>query len=468
MIGPKNLLVVDEVLDAENDYYFQKTSRYNVNLNYRYEGTKDRVFNIDADYGLFKKNNSNLQSNIYSDGRNNRLSENLYRSFTGIDINLKALKFDYSARLWSGTFEGGAKVSHIRSDNNARFFHVLKMQDSLDDRRTNLFGFQEQITSGYLSYKKGWGKWVLQGGLRLENSSSEGLLLFKESGKDSLKKTPVDYTNLFPSFSISYKASDAQNISLAYSRRIDRPAYQDLNPFIYLLDELSFWQGNPYLQPQLTHRATLQYVFKSSTIVGINFAHTEQYSTRITDTLEAIKIVMIPRNLGVQKNLSVSLTQNYAPAKWWDITLNGNIYQIHNRIQFDKFRNLELKQLASRLNLQQRFKMPYQFTGELTAFYTTRRLSGANEISRSISQVDIGIQKVFLNNKAIVRFVFNDVYRGNKARSVQQFDGFYMSNYGYYESRQVRLNFTYKFSDTNVKGPRNRTSALENENGRIK
>jgi hypothetical protein len=177
---------------------------------------------------------------------------------------------------------------------------------------------------------------------------------------------------------------------------------------------------------------------------------------------------MIPRNLGVQKNLSVSLTQNYAPAKWWDITLNGNIYQIHNRIQFDKFRNLELKQLASRLNLQQRFKMPYQFTGELTAFYTTRRLSGANEISRSISQVDIGIQKVFLNNKAIVRFVFNDVYRGNKARSVQQFDGFYMSNYGYYESRQVRLNFTYKFSDTNVKGPRNRTSALENENGRIK
>ncbi len=82
--------------------------------------------------------------------------------------------------------------------------------------------------------------------------------------------------------------------------------------------------------------------------------------------------------------------------------------------------------------------------------------------------MDIGIQRGFLKNKATLRLVVNDVYKGNKTRSVQQFQGFYMSSYGYYESRQVKLNFTYKFSDSNVKGPRARTSALENENGRIK
>lgn len=462
-----NSTEIEQNLYAENDYYFQETKRYNVNLNYKFENAGGRIFNIDADYGYFIKDNSNLQSNLYTKG-STVLDQNLYRTLNGIDILLKGLKFDYTTPLWKGTFEAGAKYSMISSDNASDFFHVLVSKDSLDERRSNTFQFDEQISAAYLNYKKAVGKWTMQAGLRMESSSSEGTLLFKVNNKDSLTKNDRNQTKFFPSVSLSVKPWKDQSLSLSYSRRIDRPAYQDLNPFVYLLDELSFWQGNPFLQPQLSHRASLQYAYKNSTVIGINFSYTDQFSTRITDTIESSKIVFIPRNLGVQKNIALSVTQNFAPAKWWDATFNGVIYQNSNDIFFDQYRNLELKQLAGRISLQQRFKLPYSLTGEVSSYFNTKRLVGANEIVRATSQVDIALQKSVLKKKGILRLAVNDIYKGTKATSEQSFAGFYLRNYNYYETRMIRLNFTYKFAESSSKGPRNRSSSLESESSRIR
>jgi hypothetical protein len=105
---------------------------------------------------------------------------------------------------------------------------------------------------------------------------------------------------------------------------------------------------------------------------------------------------------------------------------------------------------------------------EVSGYLNTRRLTNANEISRAISSVDIGLQKTFMKGKAIFRIAVTDIYKGNQFRSVQDYEGFYLNNYGYHESRLLKINFTYKFAESTVKGPRNRNSALENENSRIK
>lgn len=466
-IGVPSSTIVQQVLDAENDYYFQQTDRYNVNLNYKYENAAGSIINVDADYGFFKKGNANRQSNIYSNNQS-VLSSNLYRTINDMGINLNALKFDYTTNLWKGIFETGAKISSVIADNDSKFYHAKTNYDSLDERRSNTFGFNEQITSGYLNYKKTIGIWSLQAGLRLENSSSVGALYFKSIGIDSTEQIHRNRTNIFPFVSIAAKPTESHSFSLAYSRRIDRPAYQDLNPFVYLLDELSFWKGNPFLQPQLTHQVSLQYAYKSSTIIGLTFSHTDQYSARITDTLEITKIVMVQRNLGVQNNISVSVTQNVSPAKWWNVTFNGTLYQLHNKIAFDQYRNFDLQQLAGRVNLQQTFKLPYKFTGEVTASYNSKRLTGANDITRGTNAIDLGIQRKLLKDKATIRLVLNDLYKGKTFNSLQSYNGFYLRSYGYYETRQVRLNFTYKFADNSIKGPRTRNSALESESGRIK
>lgn len=460
-------LVMEETLDAINDYYGQGTARYNFNFNYRYEDTLGRSLNIDADYGFFDKWNKNLQSNTYRDAQQSIFQENLYRTLNGIDIDLKGIKIDYGTKLWQGKLETGLKYSNVGSRNNSRFYHVGAAADSLDNRRSNDFHFDEHTSSAYVDYKRTLGKWSLQGGLRLENSRSTGQLFYKENGADLDDEINRNFTNLFPFFSATRQFGEQQTLSLSYAKRIERPAYADLNPFIYMLDELSFWQGNPFLSPSLTHRFTALYSLKSATVISFNFAYTDQLNAKVTDTLDSDKIVMISKNVGTQKHWSLSLTQNFAPKPWWDLTFNGLFYYIQNDVSFDQYRNLNLQQAAGRVSLIQSFKLPYKMKAELAAVYNSRRLSGANTLSRAISQVDIAFQKTMLQDKATVRFAINDIYKGNQSKYTQNFPGFVSNSYGYYESRQVRLSFSYRFSSGTAKAQRARKSALESESGRI-
>jgi len=458
----------DKMLTAINDYYMQHTQRYNVNLNYKYEDTLGRIINFDADYGDFRKGAGNLQSNTYTAINNTVLSDNLYRSLNAIDISLRAVKVDYTTNFLKGKLEIGAKYSSVSADNDSKFLEVQSNGEFLDPSRSNRFAYQEEIVSAYLNYKKKISIWELQGGLRVENSDSNGKLAANSPIAGNAKSTARNYTNFFPYFSATVKPSASNSFSFSYSRRIDRPAYQNLNPFIYLLDELSYWQGNPFLEPQLSHRALLQYVYKSSTILGLSYTYTNNFSVEVTDTVDQTKIVMVPRNLGVQQHLALMLNQSITPSTWWDINFNGTLFGIYNNINFGGNRKLNLNQTAARFSLQQTFKLPYQIKAEVVGFYNSKRLAGANQFAKATSQIDLGLQRGFMNNNASLRLVFSDIYKGSKANSVQRIDGLYIHNYSYFETRQVKLNFSYKFSTGNLKGPRNRSSALENENGRIK
>ncbi|SFH40083.1 outer membrane beta-barrel family protein [Pedobacter insulae] len=467
-IGDAQNMQIDQRLIAINDYYYQQTQRYNVNLNYKYEDTLGRIINIDADYGDFTKGAKNLQSNKYLAVNNVVLSDNLYRSLNGIDIGLKAIKLDYTTNLWKGKLETGTKYSSVSTKNDSRFLTVETDGEFLDPSRSNQFTYVEKIASAYVNYTKSMQKWQLYGGLRVEHSSSLGALAVISEISGNAKSITRNYTNLFPFFSANLKLTAAHHFSLTYSRRIDRPAYQNLNPFIYLLDELSYWQGNPFLQPQLSNRGLLQYLYKSSTILGLSYTYTDNFSVEVTDTVDQASIVMVPRNLGVQQHMALSLTQMLRPAKWWNVTFNSTLFRLFNDIDFGGDRKLDPKQNALRMNLQQTFKLPYQLTAEVIGTYNSKRLTGANQFSRANSSVDLGLQRNFMAGKASLRLVFSDVYKGSKAKSVQSIGKLYIQNYSYFETRQLRFNFSYRFASGNAKGPRSRSSALENENGRIK
>lgn len=467
-IGQGTTTQIDQILDAENDYYYQKTMRYAANVNYKYEDTAGRIINFDVDFSLFDKGNANRQTNRYS--KNQVVVDNhLYRSLTDIDMSLKGIRLDYTTNFLSGKLETGLKYADIISQNEAKFFHQLATRDSVDDRRTSSFKYSEQVGAAYVNYKKNMGVWGFQLGLRLENTRSGGILRYQSNGVGVEEKTPRNYTDLFPSVSLSFQPSKNSGYSISYSRRIDRPTYPDLNPFVYLLDDVSYWQGNPYLLPQMTHRAMLQYVYKSSTILWLTYSYTDQYSSKVNDGVPNSSIVIFrPLNLGTQKNIALSLTQNLIVTNWWKLNLNGSIFGVKNQIAFDQYRSFNLTQTAARLNIQQTFNLPAKITADLSGTLNSRRLIGANEIAKGMNQVDIGFQRKFLSDRATIRMVVNDLYKGNQSKSVQSYTGFYLRNYGYYESRQVRLNFTYRFADSSVKGPRSRSSSLENENGRIR
>lgn len=454
VISGSGSTATENTLDAVNDYYHQSTERYNYNFFYQYAGKNGKQLSIDLDYGSFAKNNANLQSNIYKNASSVVVNQNLYRTLNRIDIDLYAFKADYATSLWKGKFETGLKYASVRSVNDGKFYHAVSF-DSLDNRRSNRFAFTESILSAYAAYGKTMGKWMVQAGVRMERTVNNS---------DTLRKA---YLNFFPSASISYQYKPRETVSLAYSRRIDRPAYPDLNPFVYMLDELSFWQGNPYLQPQLTHRFQLQWVYRNTTVLGLSYANTEAFSGRVNDTTGGNKVVMIPRNIGTQNSVALTLSQTIRATKWWDMTLNATVSYLHNQVNYISFAGFQAKQWSGRFNVTQRFQVSSGLVTEVTGVYQSRRLTAANERNRPTSQIDIAFVKS-ISPKCTIRLAFSDIYKGIRLETQQDNGGYYIRSYGYYETRQVRLNFSYRFADKNAKAKNTRVSALDAENGRIR
>src|SRR6185436_12063582 len=150
--------------------------------------------------------------------------------------------------------------------------------------RSNHFTYDENVYAAYVNYQRGFNKFDVQAGVRMENTSSEGDL---KSAADTTadKNVKRNYTDFFPSGGVTYNMNKDNAFALVYSKRIDRPNYQELNPFEMKLDELSYRKGNPFLNPQYSDKLELSHTFKYTTTTSIGYSHTQDFFAQITDTL---------------------------------------------------------------------------------------------------------------------------------------------------------------------------------------
>ncbi|WP_086593049.1 outer membrane beta-barrel family protein [Hymenobacter crusticola] len=469
-ISPEATGQLLRTLYATNDYYFQRANRYNASLNYRWQDSTGRTFSAAADYGYFDGGSRNLQPNVYRSPEGTTLSENLYRSLTQAGIDLYAFKADFQDSLGRGQLSVGTKFSDVQSDNNYRFLRVEGAAELLDAQRSNRFEYHEQIAAAYADYQVAVSARVrLQGGLRLENTRARGQLRYADAQTTPTQPVKRDYLNLFPALSAGYKLSDQRRLSLSYARRLDRPAYQSLNPFITLLDELSFWQGNPLLRPQYANRFAVDYSTAGNLALTLAYTRTRDIIASINDTLESNKVAMTPRNVGRQHHLSLTATRSFAPTTWWNISASATLYYVDNQIAFDANRQFRLRALAGNMSLQQSFQLPFWgLNAELVGNYNSPTATSANERNHGNGQLDAALSRKFFKDAGSLSLGITDIFLTSRWNSRSQFAGFYLRSYGYGETRQVRLNFTYNFGNKQVAAPRERKSALDTEAGRIK
>lgn len=454
-------------LIAQNDYYQQNASRYNANVNYRFQDSLGRAFSFDADYGYFDGGSKNLQPNTYYKADGSLESSSTYRSLNKRNIYLYALASTYQFNVAKGKVNVGLKLSGVSADNGFINRLVKGTEESIDYGRSNQFDYKERIAAAFAQYQVPLSaKLKLEAGLRLEHTYSLGQLVPLAPGGQAPEDIKRDYTNIFPAFSLNYQIHPEQALSLSYGKRIDRPSYQNLNPFEYLLDELSFWKGNPFLQPQINHKAELMYSFHQ-TVISFAYSLTNNYAAQITDTLQVNKVVMMPKNLGKQYHASLSIAQQFKIKEGWNLSLSATGYHVRNKIAFGLYRDFDLSRYAATLNVQQTFRMPLKIKGELSALYNSPRLGGSNEIMKNSSQIDLGFQRNFFQDRASLKLAFTDIFRGNNWDSKSRMNGLYLDSYGNAESRQVRLNFSYRFGGAKVKERQQRDNGLKNETQRL-
>ncbi len=470
--GESNAFIYDrngdfvKLLKANNDNPNSRTNN-NVNLNYKYADTAGRQLNVDADYGLFRGRGSSWQPNYYVDGNSNLLYKVINRNYTPTDIDIYTIKADWEQRLGNGTLGLGVKAAEVITNNTFDFFDVVNDIPVKVLSRSNTFRYTENVNAAYVNYNNSLSKkMILQAGLRMENTASTGELTRADGLKQADDTVVRNYTNLFPSGALTYNVNKNNSFNLTYSRRIDRPSYQDLNPFETKVDELTYEKGNAFLRPQFTNTLELTHSFKGVLNTTIGYSKVHDFATEITDTVRNASYLQT-RNLATQQLMSLNIGSGIPFAKWWSgyanvwfnyMILDGTIGNTAVRREIPMFGAY----------IQNSFTLPKNYSIEVSGWYNGPSVWGATWRVKPMGSLDIGAQKQFWDKKATVKLTISDVFWTSYWRSETHFGGLDVTGSGKGENRTARLSFTYRFGSSQVAASRERRTGLEAESGRIK
>ncbi len=438
----------------------------NFNINHHYSDTTGRELNTDVDYGIFTSNNNTLQPNQYrTPDLQTLLEEKNYNIVTKRTINLFALKSDYEQNVKGGRIGLGIKSSFVTTKNDFNFSNIINGQNIADNNFSNQFTLTENINAAYINYQKKLKKWDVQFGLRAEQTNTNGILASANSLQNSnIKRSYLDF---FPSIATSYQLNENNSLNVNYSRRINRPGYQSLNPFESKLDELSYQKGNPFLRPEYTNSFSLTHTYKYTLNTTISYSKTTDFSTQITDTTEGNKNFIQQRNAGTQQNLSINISYPFTITKWWNVYANLNANRLINKVDLGTNRMNDIAINSYSIYNQHTITLPQKFTIEVSGFYNSPSVWGGTFLNKAFWGIDGGVQKRFWQDKATLKLTVSDIFKSMQWRGISNFSGLYMDASGGWESRQLKVNFSYRFGNKAIKKQRERITGSDDVNKRL-
>jgi hypothetical protein len=434
---------------------------YDINYTLALDTTGSEL-SASADYSKFNLPETQYFSTAYfnADGVSTR-PEVFSRNDQPINIDVKSLKVDYTHPFNAKEkFEAGIKMSIVNTDNVVTYQDKVNATWIVNNKMSNHFEYSENINAAYANfsgeYKKGWS---FQAGLRVEQTVSKAAQITIDS------VVRRNYVQLFPNVVIQKQLGKNQTLSLSYSRRIDRPDYESLNPFLYYIDAFNYQKGNSYLQPQLTNSITVTHIYKNRVITSLNYSQTNAAIVNINTQNDSTHITYQSTvNLSSYTHLGVNISTPLKITKWWMSNNSVNIFynKYNGRLAAN---DLSQGKLTSYISSNNTFMLPFKFKLELSGFWQSSQQSGAFVI-KPVYSVSSGIQRSFLNNSLNIRLAVNDVLNTWRSRSYLKFGNVDANYETRWMSRTVSLSVNYNFGNSKQKSFR-RASAIQEEKNRI-
>ncbi len=458
---------VDRILKATNNSEL-KRDNINLNLNYNYTAKDGKSLVLNADHGYYDMNTNQYQPNEYYTANGTKLSSVAYRMITPTTINISSFKADYEQNFIKGKLGIGGKTAFVTTDNDFRRYSVTSGGDVYDKDRSNRFKYKENINALYVNYNRAWKGVMLQAGVRAENTVAEGTSTGLKNNGGVYDATQSvfkrDYIDFFPSAAITFNKNPMKQWSFSYSRRIDRPAYQDLNPFEMKLDEYTFQKGNTQLRPQYTNSFGITHTYKYKLNIGLNYSHVKDIFTQLLDTAEVSKTFISKQNLAKQDIISLNVSypimyKNFM--SFVNVSSNYSMYKANfgtgRKIDVDAFGLTAFSQNSLK------FGKTKMWTAEMTAFYSAPTIYQAAFKGKSLWSVDLGMQKQLMQGKATVKASVSDVFNSLRFRGTQDFAAQHSEFRSKWESRQFKLAFTFRFGSNTVKAAKQKSGGAEDE-----
>ncbi|MDB5209265.1 MAG: TonB-dependent receptor, partial [Sediminibacterium sp.] len=371
-----------------------KSSYKNIGVNFNLRHVFDSVGNeltADVDYVNYTSGSAQLLSNRFFDNAGNKKStDETLRGNIPSDIDIYSAKIDFTHPIKGGSrFEAGWKSSYVETDNDAQYANLnfSNGQYVTDVNRSNHFLYKENINAAYLNLSKQLNKkWSAQLGLRLENTNLSGnqlttSIVFKR-----------DYTQVFPTAFIGYTPNEKNQFAISYGRRIDRPNYQDLNPFFNFLDKYTYQVGNPYLNPQFSHNFEINHTFKSMLTTSLNYSTTTDIIQDVLEQVDSTNTSYVKKsNIAKRISFGASVSLNAPVTKWFRTSIYLNVFNnkfsgiINNKLE-------EVEGTSFMTNVNNQFTFNKGWSGEISGFYRSGAVQGVL-VSNPMWSMNIGVGK---------------------------------------------------------------------------
>jgi len=434
------------------------------NLGFQNTSKKGHTFSTNLHYTTY--NYIRFQDVItdYYDASDAFMRSNMFISDSQQEVAIMAAQADYKLAFEdSSTLELGAKVSNIDSDSDFEQVLTNNNVQQVDVENTGLFTYTEANYAGYLSYAKDWESWSLSLGLRAEYTDATGELV-------ASSVNDFDYFKLFPTFNLSHAFNANHNLGISYNKRIERPAYSNLNPFQFYLNDNTYVVGNPNLQPEITQLATLSYTLKGTYTFEVYYRHVDNpMSELIFQDNAANKIRYEASNLKQNVDYGFDFLMYKPFTKFWAVYVVNSIFK--DNAQFFAVESGNAIQENSRWSMYSSATNYFTLSekaslnAELSLLYISPVVYGSAEAS-SRAQVDFSMKKSFASGKWIASLAFNDIFQTTDFWVNNNYLNQRNKYYTRFDNQWVRFGLRYNFGNTRLKT--NESSTKQSEQERIK
>lgn len=423
----------------------RKFKRGGVNVNGRFKIDESSELTADLDYVNFTINgDQNYQTQLVAPGADIAGTQ----GNTPSKLHIFSAKADYSKRFKKFLLETGLKTAVNKTDNLAAYyFNNNNSAWQPDLSRSNHFLYNENISAAYASIDAEKGKWHWQAGLRYEFTAYKAHQLGNAVVKDSAFKK--NYGSLFPTAFLSYQLDSNNSITLRLGRRIDRPPFQQLNPFLTTLNKYTYEGGNPFIKPQYTWNFAVAHTYKQMLTTEVSYSYLKDYFSQIfiidsnSSNVNKNIIIYTRGNVGSFQNLGITETFQKPVTKWWNLTAVAVYnYKIIKGVVWAPI-EARVSQLNISINNQIQLNKGWSF--ELSGYYQTRSQIDLQEWLKPQGELNFGVAKQVLKKKGTVKLSVRDITYFQNYSGYSTFQNSYEPFTIKWDSRVVRLSFSWRF-----------------------
>ncbi|MEN5055872.1 TonB-dependent receptor domain-containing protein [Sphingobacterium kitahiroshimense] len=417
-----------------------KTKKYSNKLYLGYTFNIDssgQKLNFEVFYNKHSSQNNSIIRNNYK-GFQSQTDETIFND-GNVNISLKTLRLDYYLDLKNiFNLTAGLKQSNTQTNNDISFksSSIDEIEPVLDPSKSQVYSYKEGITAAYLLAERKLLDLTFNAGIRVERTDVNGFLMTTgEQNKNS-------YFNFFPNATIQYNINDKTQFSLSYGRYINRPTYQDLNPFIYYATPYYYTIGNKELNPEFSNNFEFSFT-KSRFFLTGGVRLTNNQFVYIDETDENTNITRSTlANLGKTNNYFLSLSYPIRFAKWFNTSLEGTVFRNEIKIPNNPsdLRSLNSASFKATNSISITDKLKLTIAGN----YNTPTLSGTTKMKTTYA-INSAIRYNFPNKNFNLSLSARDIFNTSNSSYITQYYNVYSNSDNKWDSRIISFNIVYSF-----------------------